>query len=63
MAGLATTFLVAVFPGSIAQYRNRVGGLGLDTDRKRLIRLYVEPLMWATALHAGAPLPDRSSRH
>lgn len=45
MAGLTTAFLVAVFPGNIAQYRNRVDGLGLDTDRKRLIRLFTEPLM------------------
>jgi uncharacterized membrane protein len=62
MAALATAFLVGVFPGNIAQYRNRVGGLGLDTDRKRLGRLLVEPLMWATALHAGGLLPRRAPR-
>ena len=28
-------------------------GLGLDTHRTRLVRLYVEPLMWAVALYAG----------
>lgn len=60
MAALATGFLVAVFPGNIAQYRNRVDGLGLDTDTKRLVRLFVEPLMWAAALHAGGLLPRRS---
>lgn len=37
-------------------------GLGLDTDRKRLVRLFLEPLMWAAALHAGGLLPRRSSR-
>ncbi|MEJ2864363.1 hypothetical protein [Actinomycetospora flava] len=37
---------VGVFPGDIPQYRNRVDGLGLDSDGKRLIRLFVEPLMW-----------------
>jgi uncharacterized membrane protein len=62
MEVLATTFLIGVFPGNIAQYRNRVGGLGLDTDRKRLVRLLVEPLMWATALHAGGLLPRRAVR-
>lgn len=59
MSALATTFLVAVFPGNISQYLNRVDGLGLDTDRKRLVRLAVEPLMWATALHAGGLLSRR----
>ena len=32
MSALATAFLVAVFPGNIAQYRHQVDGLGLDTD-------------------------------
>ncbi|MET0188188.1 MAG: hypothetical protein ABW212_04260 [Pseudonocardia sediminis] len=62
MAGLTTAFLVAVFPGNIAQYRNRADGLGLDSDRKRFVRLLAEPLMWATALHAGGLLPTRSGR-
>ncbi len=62
MAGLTTAFLVAVFPGNISQYVNHADGLGLDTDRKRLVRLFVEPLMWAVALHAGGLLPGRRSR-
>ena len=52
--------LVAVFPGNIAQYVHQRDGLGLDTDRKRLVRLYTEPLMWAVALHAGGLLPGRA---
>lgn len=62
MAALTTAFLVAVFPGNIAQYVHRRDGLGLDTDRKRLIRLLAEPLMWAVALHAGGLLPGRWAR-
>ena len=62
MAGLLTAFLVAVFPGNIAQYRNSVDGLGLDTDRKRLVRLLLEPAMWAAALHAGGLLPGTGRR-
>lgn len=57
MSALTTAFLVAVFPGNIAQYRQRVDGLGLDTDGKRLVRLLIEPALWATALHAGGLLP------
>lgn len=42
-------FLVAVYPGSISQYTGRRDGLGLDTDRKRAIRLAFQPLIIATA--------------
>jgi uncharacterized membrane protein len=59
MSALLTAFLVAVFPGNISQYVNHADGLGLDTDRKRLVRLLVEPLMWAVALHAGGFLRRR----
>jgi uncharacterized membrane protein len=50
LAGLVmTAFLVAVFPGNIAQYTGHVDGFGLDTDQDRLIRLLFEPLLWAWA--------------
>ena len=60
MAALTTAVLVAVFPGNISQYVHQRDGLGLDTDRKRLVRLFTEPLMWAVALHAGGLLPGRA---
>ncbi|HWS35743.1 MAG TPA: MauE/DoxX family redox-associated membrane protein [Actinoplanes sp.] len=44
-----TAFLVAVFPGNIAQYVDHVDGFGLDTDRARLMRLLFEPFLWAWA--------------
>lgn len=59
MAALTTTTLVAVFPGNIAQHVHQRDALGLDSDRKRLVRLLTEPLMWAVALHAGGLLPTR----
>jgi uncharacterized membrane protein len=62
MAALATAFLVAVFPANIWQYVDRVDTMGLDTDRKRLVRLVVEPLLWAASLHAGGLLPRREAR-
>ena len=42
-------FYVLVFPGNISQYTNRVDAFGLDTDQKRLIRLFFQPLLvlWA----------------
>ena len=62
MAALTTAFFVGVFPGNIAQYRNRVDGLGLDTDTKRLVRLFLEPALWGASLHAGGLLPGTSDR-
>lgn len=46
---VAATFFTAVFPGNISQYVNRRSAFGLDTDRKRLIRLFFQPALvyWA----------------
>ena len=42
-------FFVLIFPGNIAQYMNGTDAFGLDTDQKRLIRLFFQPLLilWA----------------
>jgi uncharacterized membrane protein len=42
-------FYVLVFPGNISQYTNGIDGFGLDTDQKRLIRLFFQPvlILWA----------------
>lgn len=42
-------FFVAVFPGNVAQWRERTNGFGLDTDTKRFVRLLFQPLLvlWA----------------
>ena len=48
--GVATAlFFVAIFPGNISQYMNKVDAFGLDSDRARLIRLFFQPLLvlWA----------------
>ena len=46
---LVAAFFVAVFWGNISQYVNGVNAFGLDTDTKRLVRLFFQPLlvMWA----------------
>ncbi len=45
----AAAFFVAVFPGNISQYVNQRSAFGLDTDEKRLARLFFQPLLvyWA----------------
>lgn len=42
-------FYVLIFPGNIAQYMNGIDAFGLDTDMKRLIRLFFQPvlILWA----------------
>ena len=42
-------FLIAVFPGNISQYVHEIDAFGLDTDNKRLIRLFFQPvlILWA----------------
>jgi uncharacterized membrane protein len=42
-------FFVVIFPGNIAQYAEGTDAFGLDTDTKRLIRLFFQPalVVWA----------------
>ncbi|MDF2515325.1 MAG: hypothetical protein K0R59_621 [Sphingobacterium sp.] len=46
---IAALFFVAVFPGNIAQYKEHRDGFGLDSDGKRLARLFFQPILvlWA----------------
>lgn len=47
---ILAAFFVAVFPGNIAQAGGRRDGFGLDTDGKRVGRLFFQPLLVAWAL-------------
>lgn len=42
-------FYVLIFPGNINQYIYHIDAFGLDTDNKRLIRLFFQPvlILWA----------------
>ena len=46
----AASFFTAIFPGNIAQYTERRSAFGLDTDAKRLARLFFQPALVAWAL-------------
>lgn len=59
MGFVVAAFFVAVFPGNIAQYVEGTDAFGLDTDRKRLMRLFFQPLLVAWALWATAAWRDR----
>ena len=46
---MAAAFFILIFPGNINQYINQIDAFGLDTDTKRLIRLFFQPplVIWA----------------
>jgi len=46
---ITAVFFILIFPGNINQYVNQIDAFGLDTDQKRVIRLFFQPLLvlWA----------------
>ncbi|MBF9143057.1 DoxX family protein [Hymenobacter properus] len=53
--GLAA-FYAAVFPGNVHQYTHRISAFGLDTDAKRLARLFFQPVLMGAALYSTGAL-------
>lgn len=53
VGGLLAAFFVAIFPGNVAQYVEGTEAFGLDTDRKRLVRLFFQPVLVLWALYGG----------
>ena len=58
---VAGAFFTAIFPGNIAQYRERRNAFGLDTDGKRFARLLFQPVLVGWALWSTGAL-RRSGR-
>jgi uncharacterized membrane protein len=59
----AAVFFILIFPGNINQYVNQIDAFGLDTDTKRLIRLFFQPPLVAWALwSSGASRLLKKSR-
>ncbi|PHN04598.1 DoxX family protein [Flavilitoribacter nigricans] len=57
LVGLAlATFYILIFPGNISQYRNKRNAFGLNTDRKRFIRLLFQPVLVLWALWSTGAL-------
>ena len=52
VGAVVAAFFVGVTPGNIHQWRAGVDAFGLDTDRKRAIRLAFQPALVAWALAA-----------
>jgi len=60
---LIAAFVVAVFPGSIAQFVNKRDGFGLNTDTLRFVRLLLQQVLVAWALWSTAVLKFACDGH
>ncbi len=49
---ITALFFVAIFPGNISQYLNKVDAFGLNSDTARFVRLFFQPLLVAWVLWA-----------
>lgn len=56
-------FFVLVFPGNISQYTNNINAFGLDTDQKRFIRLFFQPVLVLWALWSTGTLKALFKKH
>ncbi|UOQ54410.1 DoxX family protein [Hymenobacter cellulosivorans] len=55
-------FYAAVFPGNIHQYTHHLSAFGLDTDAKRLGRLFFQPVLIGTALWSTGALQGKKRK-
>jgi uncharacterized membrane protein len=62
VGAIAGAFFVCIFPGNISQYRQRRSAFGLDTDGKRLGRLFFQPLLVGWALWSTGVLRRKGRR-
>ena len=62
VGALLAGFFVVVFPGNVAQYVEGADAFGLDTDGKRLARLFFQPVLVLWALWGGGWLRRRPRR-
>ena len=53
IGAVVAAYFVAIFPGNISQLLHHVDAFGLDTDRKRLVRLFFQPVFVFWSLFAG----------
>jgi uncharacterized membrane protein len=49
IGAVLAAFFVAIFPGNLEQYQKRRDMFGLNTDRRRLGRLFFQPVLVAWA--------------
>ena len=52
------TFYMAILPGNVAQWMHHRNAFGLDTDEKRFLRLFGQPVLVAVALWSTGAVDD-----
>jgi len=55
-------FFILIFPGNVSQYLFGIDAFGLDTDQKRLIRLFFQPVLVLWALWSTGALKQLFSK-
>ncbi|PYY53755.1 hypothetical protein DEJ17_14995 [Curtobacterium sp. MCSS17_011] len=50
VGSVAALFFTVIFPGNLSQWVNRRDAFGLDSDEKRFVRLFGQPVLIALAL-------------
>lgn len=50
VGSVAALFFTVIFPGNLSQWVNRRDAFGLDSDEKRVARLFGQPLLIAAAI-------------
>ncbi len=56
---IVAAFFVAIFPGNLNQYTQRIDAFGLNSDGLRLFRLFLHPLLVIWPLWATGAWPKR----
>lgn len=59
---LAAMFFAAVFPGNVSQYTKKRDAFGLDTNRKRFIRLFFQPVLIGWALFGSTTVNKKRKK-
>lgn len=59
IGALLAMFFVAIFPGNVEQFTHRRDGFGLNTDVRRLVRLFFQPVLVWLAWWSTRPTGDR----
>lgn len=52
---IVAVFFALVFPGNVSQWMNERDAFGLDTDEKRFVRLFFQPVLILLALWSTRP--------
>jgi len=56
---VAAAFFTAVLPGNVSQLTHRRNAFGLNTDKKRFLRLFFQPVLVYWALKSTSPVKPK----